>query len=220
MKHPIQILNDSRPLTDHQWTQLAQNCSRQYDDDAAGYTIFYFAAGAINDSYDRLVVANQLDHTHVYLRQPHCVCEGIRTAIDCDCTKTNCYHCKQEFIAMQNSCDSESCVNDDCPLCCHWRDDCGTQHIKDAIIAEYNEAISDDPDLGQAHAYHRAISRVLAPGVGEAPVFPVTVRLLNELVNPAHPNLDPQEWSLPDGTFITRPRKNRAWLEYTILDRA
>ena len=158
------------------------------------------------DRYDRIIIVNTISNTFRCLPQPHCRCR--RDPLECECWETTCHLCGQEFAGVSAACDSLLCVNDDCPLCRHQREECMAEQIREDIVAERNTALADWPRDCQAHAYVHAIATVLAPGVGEAPIFPVTARILDELLGERRDGA----WTCPDGSRIYESIPG--WLEY------
>ena len=206
MNHPARFLTHGFPLTPIQWEELKANSTSHAPGPGPHSTTFHFPAASINDSYDRTIIADAVTNTFQCLPQPHCACH--EAPLDCECTHTTCHLCGAPFIALASSCQHILCVQDDCPLCQHQRETCAADQIKRDIVEEHRQDTSQDPSGTQAQHYVAAIANVLAPGVGDAPLFPVTTRILNELVGEQHNNA----WTCPDGSrIIEHPR---GWLEY------
>ena len=206
MDHPARFLTGGFPLGEDEWRKLRENCSSSDHGPGGEETTFRFNARSINDNYDRIIIANHLDNTFRCLPQPHCIC--TRGPLDCECTETTCHICNQPFVALSSACESEFCIQEDCPLCRHQREECMAEQIREDIMAERDTALMDWPQEHQAHAYVHAIAKVLAPGVGEAPIFPATVRILDELLGERRDGA----WTCPDGSRIQESIPG--WLGY------
>ena len=206
MKHPMHIINPGAPVTGEQQRELRENCSDSSPGPEDDETTFRFRAESINDTYDRIIIVNNLTRAFLCLPQPHCSCR--RNPLECECQETICPICRQPFVGVSIACDSEFCVQDDCPLCQHQRENCMAEQVREDIMAERDSALTDSPQEPQAHAYVLAIAKILAPGVGEAPIFPVTVRILDELLGERRDGA----WTCPDGSRIQESIPG--WLEY------
>ena len=57
-------------------------------------------------------------------------------------------------------------------------------------------------------AHVAALAQIMAPGVGDAPIFPATIRILDSLLGGSHDPNTPQRdlhnvrWECPDGSII------------------
>ena len=213
MKHPIHILTTGSPATPHQVRELDRNCSSQGEGPGPEEVTYTFAAQAVNDHDDRTIVLNRTTRDFRVLPRPGCACAHVRDPLHCECIQEICPICQEPLAAMTVGCTDQGCVNDDCPLCHHYRETCGYAEILQAIAQEAAEALRNSPNDPQSQAYVSAIAQVLAPGVGDAPIFPVTTRVLNELLNHGEPN-PTGAWTCPDGSTVQEDPNIRGWLEY------
>ena len=115
-------------------------------------------------------------------------------------------------MASELTCEDQLCVNPTCPACEHYRETCAAEEIKEALIRDRDKAIQESPDLPISLAYMAAISTNLAPGVGEAPLFPITVRILNQLLASPDANEDTRQWACPDGSVVKEDSLYQGWL--------
>ena len=206
MKHPMHIITPGTPVTGEQQQELRENCSDSSPGPEDGETTFRFRAADIRDQYDRIIIVNNLTRAFRCIPQLHCSCH--RDPLECECQETTCHLCGQEFIGVSAACDSILCVQDDCPLCQHQREECMAERIREDIVAERDSALADWPQECQAHAYVHAISSVLAPGIGDSPLFPITARTLDALLGERRDGA----WTCPDGSRIHESIPG--WLEY------
>ena len=218
MKHPQHFLSPGRELTPGQWEELRNESSSSRDGPEPDETTFIFEARSILDNYDRTIVANRSTNRFRCLRVDHCCC--LRNPLECECNEAACGKCGEKLTAMTSACSSEFCVNDECPLCEHQRENCMYQEILESIrqvaarnVLDLNESI--------ALAHVSAIGGVLAPGIGESPLFPATMRVLDELLGGDHdPVLDAMtggqglEWTCTDGSRVKRDPSSPAWLTW------
>ena len=179
MQHPTNFLTEGKTLTPLEWDRLRENCSSFAPGPGPHDVSFHFQAPSICDRYDRTIVANTLENSFRCIPQTHCVCS--RGAVDCQCNETACTICGEEFVAISNACDDALCVSEECGLCTHQREECSewAGRIREELVAVRDSSSRQHPLECIAHAYIQAISEVLAPGVGDAPLFPVTQRFLD-----------------------------------------
>lgn len=226
MQHPNDFLTRNSPLNPDQWRLLILNATTIafpagphpdkpcFQDDEI---IFTFEAHSILDNHDMSIAANKFDGTFHCLQRPHCAC--LQDNMDCQCHETQCFTCGLPLVAVTSVCYSEFCVNDDCPLCSHQRETCHYEQIKENIRLSAAETTLDQPNLSDAMAYVGAVGEILAPGVGDAPIFPATVRILDSLLGGNHSTHDLAEsmkhasWTCPDGSTISQGNGFQGWLE-------
>ena len=218
MTHPAEFLTEGRGLTPDQWGGLRQECSESWEGPGEDETTFLFLADYILDSYDRTIVANEADDTFRCLPQPHCVCR--RGALECQCRESRCNECGGEFVAMTSVCDATFCVNDHCPLCEHQRETCLYRSVLDSVREQAERNRRQFRDCVAA-SHVGAVGDALAPGVGDAPLFPATVRLLDELLgagqgiqDPAGTRVEGLEWDCRDGSRVRHDPNNPGWLTW------
>ena len=219
MEHPQDYLTEGRPLQAHQWERLRQECSERREGPGEGETTFMFRAADLNDRYDRTIVADRSRNTFRCLPQPHCVCR--RGALECQCQETSCTTCGQDLTAMTAVCDFEFCVNDHCPLCEHQRESCLYREVRDTI-REGAERDRRQLRACIALAHVGAVGRALAPGVGDSPLFPCTIRILDELLDGDHDLQEAirtrgagLEWPCTDGSVVRHNPNNPGWLTWS-----
>ena len=216
MTHPMHFLREGGRLTGEQWEQLRRECSQSNMGPGPSETTFTFRARAINDTHDRVIVADRNTREFRCEPKPHCICE--RGALECDCQEgVTCRRCGEKFVSTSLACDQELCVNDDCPLCKHEREDCGYQEILAGIREEALEKIRQGRHIAQAHV--GAVGSWLAPHVGDSPLFTCTIRILDELLGASHDieyakqwGTQDISWTCDDGSMILNNPHWPGWL--------
>ena len=213
MEHPIHILPSDGTLKPKHMRDLAENCSEQNPHpENPGLTVFTFRAKDVHDSRNRTIVADPKNGRYSADRADGCVCENVRSAIDCDCQKSTCFVCKQTFVAIANICDSSYCLYDECDLCTHQRETCSTLQIEQDIQAEYQKFLTENPNETQALAAYCAIAEILGAGSGDAPNFPIARKTVAALTSA---NPDDGSWTFNDGSVLKPYPPNHAWLKDT-----
>ncbi len=213
---PQNFLNGNS-LTPDQWESLSRNCSSQASGPLPGQTTFIFSQWAPDDHHDLTLIADGAANTWTAIPKPHCSCH--RGALECECWMSVCNRCGARMTGVSAACESELCVQDDCPICNHEREECGYQRILEGIQDETRKQVRLGESIAQAHV--RAVSGWLAPGTGDAPLFNCTIRILDELINASH---DPDEairnqrrglrWECRDGSAVLHDPGNQGWLTF------
>ena len=209
MNHPAGFLTHGKTLTPQEWDLLRENCSSFAPGPGPHGVTFHFFAHTINDLYDRTIVANTLDNSFRCLPQAHCCCQ--RGALNCECLETRCNPCGQETVAAGTACEDQFCVMEGCGLCNHQREECTewVGRIREGLASGRDQASREYPEECTAHSYIHAISEVLAPGVGDAPLFPVIRRFLDSELGERMDGA----WHCGYGSRIFES-SFRGWLEY------
>ena len=215
MEHPANFLTTGFKLTPESWRKLSQNCAREEPGPGPGETTFTFSAGSINDVQDVVITADRQGNTFRCRPKPHCACS--QQPLECQCLQLQCHVCGANLTGTSGACGSILCVDDNCPLCQHQREDCLHEQLR-AAVAREAETESRRSALSQAGAYVAAVAEVLAPGVGDAPIFPATVRILDTLIG-AHQGKennrtgpDALSWTCQDGSVVLQDPRFTAWL--------
>ena len=218
MTHPRTFLTEGRPLQPGQWEKLGSQCSASRQGPGPDEITFTFHASDIRDHPGRTIVANRLNGSFRCLPQPQCIC--LQEPLDCECNETTCSGCGQKLTAQTNVCDLEFCVNEQCPLCEHQRETCMYQEVRESVREDAARSIRQRRE-NIAAAHVGAVGSVLAPGVGEAPLFPVTMRVLDELLGGHHDVEEFRrtqgavlEWSCPDGSRVKHNPHSPGWLTW------
>ena len=219
MKHPTEFLTAGWLLTPDTWRELQQNATSATPGPGEGETTFLFSREAICDSQDRIIITDAGTNSFRCLPRECCACSN--DPLDCECHETRCHRCGEEFAAMNSSCDSILCVNDKCPLCRHYREECAYQELRDDVCFQAIMVIAQQQGASAAEACVSAVAKVIAPGVGEAPVFPATIRMLDEIMRTKHDigkviqnKGRGLEWTCPDGSLILHDSNNLGWLTW------
>lgn len=204
-------------LNDEQWKKLEANCSSRAPGPEDGQTTFIFSQWARTDHDDLVIIADRRDMTWKATPKPHCRC--CRGALECECTEGISHRCGERFACVTSVCESEICPDSDCRLCTHEREECGYRERLEAIRQEALEAARKGDSIAAAHV--GAVASVLAPGVGDAPVFPCTVRILDHLLGSSHDWAEAERtwgrsllWRCSDGSAIRDNDRWPGWLEY------
>ena len=218
MKHPASFLEPGQKITPQVWKDLMENHTTITLGQAEGEVIFTFSAESIMDSQDMVITANPGTGNVSCHPKPHCACKN--EPLSCQCKLDSCYVCGANLVATSSTCDSQFCVDDQCPLCNHQREDCLYQQVLDHIKQEADRAREDDPSLSIALAHVAGVSEVLAPGVGDAPIFPATVRVLDHLLGGSHDpddqgkNIAKASWTCTDGSTAFADPNHPGWLTW------
>ena len=218
MKHPSSFLNPRQKINPQIWQDLMENHTTMAQGPEEGEVTFTFSAQSIMDSQDMVITANPETGDITCLPRAHCAC--INEPLSCQCNPTSCHVCGTLLVATSSTCDSEFCVDDQCPLCSHQREDCLYQQVLEEVKKEASKARENDPSLSIALAHVAGVSQVLAPGVGDAPIFPATVRVLDHLLEGSHDpndrmgNMTGAHWKCPDGSEVLSDPNHPGWLTW------
>ena len=209
MKHPEGFLTHGKTLSQLKWNQLRENCSSIQQGPSPHNVTFHFQASDINDIYDRTIIANTTDNTFRCLPLPHCCCH--KPPLNCECMETLCTLCGKETTSTSTSCEDEFCITEGCGLCSHQREECSQSapQVQQDLQTRREQASREYPQECIAHAYILAIREVLAPGVGETPLFPATKRFLDRELG----QMKDDAWQCSDGSRITKSDME-GWLQY------
>ena len=163
-----------------------------------------------------MIIADRDENTWQAIPKPHCHCS--RGALECECSESACSRCEERFACITSVCDSEFCTDSECRLCSHEREVCRYQECLEAIWKDALENIQQGQSIADAHV--SAVSSILAPGVGDAPIFPCTVRILDELLGGSHDWEETQRtwgkslrWTCQDGSVIMDNPRWSGWLD-------
>ena len=213
MTHPIHILPADGSLQATHLEELAAHCSSSRPDPTdPTRTEFTFLAGDINDFHDRVIVADPAESRYTMERPEVCVCDFVRSPLECQCWTAQCSDCEGEFTAMESVCDFVYCLADECPLCTHQREGCHAQVIERDIHREWQSQRVDHPGETDAGYIYGAVAAVLGADSGDAPNYPVVRRVLGRIAGSGD---DETVWRLPDGSTIRLDSRNPAWLDYS-----
>ena len=71
-----------------------------------------------------------------------CICSDSRSPLECCCHTSSCTNCGSELIAVNRECDFDnSCLDDACPMCSHFREDCNRQDFLDRMKSHARRAM-------------------------------------------------------------------------------
>ena len=210
MEHPSNFLATGFKLTPESWRKLAEHCDAEAPGPGPCETTFTFSAGSIKDHSDVIITADQRDNTFRCRPKPHCAC--AQDALECQCTQLRCHVCGSPLTGIAPTCEFELCAGDACPLCSHQREECLHEELKEDIGQMAGQETSRYPDEPQAAAYVGAVAEFMAPGVGDAPLFPATIRALDSLL--ARTPGEELSWDCPDGSRVLRDPGSPAWLTW------
>ena len=211
MNHPIHILPAEGSLRVGHMEELAANCSSSKPDPTdPNRTVFTFLARDVNDSRDRTVVADPAAGRYTADRAEGCVCEGLRTPLECQCQTSQCGNCSSVFVAIESTCEYAYCLYDECPLCTHQRESCNADALELGIREGWESLRVNQPSETDADILYGAVAEVLGAGSGDAPNFPVVRRILGRIAGVGE---DESAWTLPDGSVLRLDSRNPAWLD-------
>ncbi len=218
MQHPSNFLSRGEPLTPDTWFQLIRNCNTVASSPDEDQITFHFNAQSIADNHDMVIVANRSNGSFNCMERPHCACQ--EHPLDCQCVNATCHSCKLGFVAFYHTCDSAFCINDECPLCKHQRESCLFEDLRSTVQQEAQRIQDETQGSSLAMAHVAAVAEVLAPGVGDAPIFPATVRILNELLPqdqddaPGPDSAGRRLWHCQDGSTVLQDPNSPGWLTW------
>ena len=204
-QHPIHILpsGEEFEMNPTLLSKLQENCDS---------IVFNFEAQGINGRADRRVTVDLYTNVGRLERYDDCICQDFRSPTECNCMPTQCHYCGQQLMGLESGCTSETCINDDCPACRHYREGCAFDDALQYVRHSLTNLANRTTHQTDAEALDAAVSRWFAPGHGDTPLFPAVTRILNTILNPDQdPNATPDRWVCPDGSVINI--HNGRWLE-------
>lgn len=204
-------------LNEELWEKLEANCISRAEGPEEDQTTFIFSQWAPNDHHDLVIIADRANSTWEIIPKPHCHCS--RGIMECECTEAACRQCGERFACLTPACDSEFCTDSSCRLCSHEREECSYAELLEDVRNEAQAEMNRGCSIASAHV--GAVASVLAPGVGDAPIFRATVRILDELLGGGNDWAEAQRtwgrslvWRCRDGSIIRNDPHWPGWLEY------
>ena len=209
--HPYEFLPHDNTLAQDSIAKLEANATEIVRPTNDEPTIYKFDGVTFN-FVDKEVWIYPQDMTYDIPKHKDCVCYEERAQVLCQCHMSSCPGCNQALVAANIICDFDTyCLDEGCPACKHYREDCGKILILQSIKTSAQDKAQHN---NLADAYSSAIADV----TGTDPArFSITDELLDSVATRTEVPRPYGQTSLPKWTFsdssVITSSLNRLWYE-------